>query len=148
MNIGMGKNLFEVLQNCGICMCNKVCRSSSLNGINKNLVARTLLRIMGWEIVYLDILLVPLSILILLSYQCFLVWRVRNKPLQTVIGVNHLARKQWVFGIMKVWLYIYSSFWHTRILCNLQSFCHFMITYTWCISHVMKNSLHLSSAYA
>ena len=100
------------LCNTDIYVCSKdYYRRSSLNGINKKLVERTLLRlIMGWEIVYLDILLVPLSILIMLSYQCFLVWRVRNKPLQTVIGVNHLARRQWVFGIMKVWPYIHLFF--------------------------------------
>ena len=50
----------------------------------------------------LDATLVPLGLLILLAYQVFWFWRVRNAPLRTVLGVNHLARRYWVESIMKV----------------------------------------------
>jgi hypothetical protein len=50
----------------------------------------------------LDAILVPLGLLILLSYQFFWFWRVRYTPLLTVLGVNHLARRYWVESIMKV----------------------------------------------
>ncbi|KAG0608484.1 hypothetical protein M758_8G109000 [Ceratodon purpureus] len=49
----------------------------------------------------LDATLVPLGLLILLAYQVFWFWRVRNAPLRTVLGVNHLARRYWVESIMK-----------------------------------------------
>jgi hypothetical protein len=57
---------------------------------------------MEWRTAYLDALLVPTGLLILLTYQACLVRRVKHKPLGTVIGVNHLARRQWVYSMMKV----------------------------------------------
>jgi hypothetical protein len=60
------------------------------------------LEIMEWRTAYLDALLVPTGLLILLTYQACLVRRVKHKPLGTVIGVNHLARRQWVYSMMKV----------------------------------------------
>lgn len=57
---------------------------------------------MEWRTAYLDALLVPTGLLILLAYQACLVRRVKHKPLGTVIGVNHLARRQWVYSMMKV----------------------------------------------
>jgi hypothetical protein len=42
------------------------------------------------------------GMIILLAYQASLYWRVTHVPLKTVVGVNHLARRQWVYNMMKV----------------------------------------------
>lgn len=62
---------------------------------------------MEWKDIYLDATLVPLGVAILLAYHAFLLWKVRSNPLQTVIGVNHLARRLWVYSIVKVKLLLF-----------------------------------------
>ena len=57
---------------------------------------------MVWKEGYLDAVLVPVGMIILLAYQASLYWRVTHVPLKTVVGVNHLARRQWVYNMMKV----------------------------------------------
>ncbi|KAK1417833.1 hypothetical protein QVD17_26967 [Tagetes erecta] len=50
---------------------------------------------------YLDIILVPLSFMISISYHIWLWHKVRTQPLSTVIGTNALGRRLWVSTIMK-----------------------------------------------
>lgn len=57
---------------------------------------------MGWQTGYLDIVLVPLGIMLLVIYHLYLWHRVRHAPQTTVIGVNHLNRQAWVRNIMSV----------------------------------------------
>ncbi|XP_058068408.1 uncharacterized protein LOC131217489 [Magnolia sinica] len=56
---------------------------------------------MEWRKCYLDLVLVPFGLFLNVSYHCWL-WRmVRNKPMNTLIGVNSAARRLWVMAIMK-----------------------------------------------
>ncbi|KVG73588.1 uncharacterized protein LOC112504660 [Cynara cardunculus var. scolymus] len=50
---------------------------------------------------YLDVILIPLSFMISISYYLWLWHKVRTQPLSTVIGVNAHGRRLWVSNIMK-----------------------------------------------
>ncbi|KAI3703612.1 hypothetical protein L1987_73802 [Smallanthus sonchifolius] len=50
---------------------------------------------------YLDLLMVPLSFTISISYHLWLWHKVRTQPLSTVMGANAHARRLWVSTIMK-----------------------------------------------
>ncbi|KAI3828553.1 hypothetical protein L1987_02654 [Smallanthus sonchifolius] len=50
---------------------------------------------------YLDIIMVPLSFTISISYHLWLWHKVRTQPLSTVMGANAHARRLWVSTIMK-----------------------------------------------
>ncbi|XP_076937182.1 uncharacterized protein LOC143604628 [Bidens hawaiensis] len=50
---------------------------------------------------YLDLILVPLSFMISISYHLWLWHKVRTQPLSTVIGTNAHGRRLWVSTIMK-----------------------------------------------
>ncbi|KAK9065622.1 hypothetical protein SSX86_015023 [Deinandra increscens subsp. villosa] len=50
---------------------------------------------------YLDLILVPLSFLISITYHLWLWHKVRTQPLSTVIGTNAHGRRLWVSTIMK-----------------------------------------------
>ncbi|KAJ9537191.1 hypothetical protein OSB04_029924 [Centaurea solstitialis] len=50
---------------------------------------------------YLDLILVPLSIMIFFGYHFWLWHKVRTQPLSTVIGANVHGRRLWVSTIMK-----------------------------------------------
>ncbi|CAK9263008.1 unnamed protein product, partial [Sphagnum jensenii] len=56
---------------------------------------------MEWQVNYLDAILIPLFLAIQLSYHAILFHRVRHTPLRTVIGFNHIARRLWVYSMMK-----------------------------------------------
>ncbi|KAK8486156.1 hypothetical protein V6N13_139668 [Hibiscus sabdariffa] len=56
---------------------------------------------MEWRQCYLDVVLVPLSILVSIAYHCWLWLKVRTQPLATIIGTNATARRFWVSGIIK-----------------------------------------------
>ncbi|GJP37705.1 hypothetical protein CLOM_g22134 [Closterium sp. NIES-68] len=49
----------------------------------------------------LDVVLVPVGLAVLLLYNVVLYLRVQQNPMKTVIGVNHLNRRAWVYSIMK-----------------------------------------------
>ncbi|CAI5458634.1 unnamed protein product [Closterium sp. Yama58-4] len=49
----------------------------------------------------LDVVLVPVGLAVLLLYNIVLYMRVKRNPMKTVIGVNHLNRRAWVYSIMK-----------------------------------------------
>ncbi|KAE8678668.1 hypothetical protein F3Y22_tig00111402pilonHSYRG00062 [Hibiscus syriacus] len=56
---------------------------------------------MEWRQCYLDVILVPLSILLTIAYHCWLWLKVRTHPLTTIIGTNAAGRRFWVSDIIK-----------------------------------------------
>ncbi|KAJ7558382.1 hypothetical protein O6H91_04G036800 [Diphasiastrum complanatum] len=56
---------------------------------------------MAWKEAYLDIILIPMGMGLLIVYHVFLYYKVRTSPLQTVMGFHHLGRRAWVHAIMK-----------------------------------------------
>ncbi|XP_002980549.2 uncharacterized protein LOC9656306 [Selaginella moellendorffii] len=56
---------------------------------------------MVWSRSMLDAVLVPVAILIIVAYHIFLLYKIRKDPLQTVIGINNIAKRAWVRSIMK-----------------------------------------------
>ncbi|XP_042392116.1 uncharacterized protein LOC121983227 [Zingiber officinale] len=56
---------------------------------------------MEWRKGYLDLVLVPLGLLLPLVYHLWLWYRVRSKPLHTIIGINSVGRRLWVEAVMK-----------------------------------------------
>ncbi|XP_047342175.1 uncharacterized protein LOC124945732 [Impatiens glandulifera] len=56
---------------------------------------------MAWKKSYLDLILVPLGLSVMLAYHMWLWNKVRTKPLSTVIGTNAIGRRLWVSSIMK-----------------------------------------------
>ncbi|KAG6504813.1 uncharacterized protein LOC121985565 [Zingiber officinale] len=56
---------------------------------------------MEWRKGYLDLVLVPLGLLLPLVYHLWLWYRVRSKPLHTIIGINSVGRRLWVEAMMK-----------------------------------------------
>ncbi|CAH1427482.1 unnamed protein product [Lactuca virosa] len=50
---------------------------------------------------YLDLIMIPLSFIISISYNLWLWHKVRTEPLSTVIGANAHGRRLWVSTIMK-----------------------------------------------
>lgn len=56
---------------------------------------------MEWKKYYLDLVLVPCGLLVLAAYHVWLWYKVRTKPLTTIIGTNACGRRYWVSAIMK-----------------------------------------------
>ncbi|GMJ11138.1 hypothetical protein like AT4G31330 [Hibiscus trionum] len=56
---------------------------------------------MEWRQCYLDVILIPLSILLSIAYHCWLWHKVRSQPLATVIGTNAAGRRFWISSIVK-----------------------------------------------
>ncbi|KAJ8766100.1 hypothetical protein K2173_020616 [Erythroxylum novogranatense] len=56
---------------------------------------------MEWRKCYLDVMLVPLSFLITITYHAWLWHKVRVQPLTTIIGTNATGRRYWVSAMMK-----------------------------------------------
>ncbi|XP_050213517.1 uncharacterized protein LOC126664927 [Mercurialis annua] len=50
-------------------------------------------------IVYLDTILIPLSLFLMVSYHVYLWHSFKNKPSQTTIGIDSLRRKGWFLAI-------------------------------------------------
>jgi hypothetical protein len=75
---------------------------------------------------YLDAALVPLGMLLLTSYHVYFVWRVHCDPLTTIVGANHLNRKAWVRGVMRVRL-------HTPLHTFFVVCIHFLFFFVFCI---------------
>ncbi|KAH9308916.1 hypothetical protein KI387_036827, partial [Taxus chinensis] len=51
---------------------------------------------MEWKKIYLDLALVPPSLVLLLGYHMFLWYKVINTPLLTTTGVNSVGRRLWI----------------------------------------------------
>jgi hypothetical protein len=57
---------------------------------------------MEWRDSFLDLMLIPLSLLLPVAYHALL-WRaVRLRPLRTALGINSATRRLWAIGMMKV----------------------------------------------
>ncbi|CAL9175463.1 unnamed protein product [Musa hybrid cultivar] len=56
---------------------------------------------MEWRKSFLDLVLVPSSLLLHILYHCWLWRKVRSQPLRTVIGINSAGRRHWVLAIIK-----------------------------------------------
>ncbi|XP_073302347.1 uncharacterized protein [Primulina huaijiensis] len=56
---------------------------------------------MEWKKCYLDVILVPLGLLVSISYHVWLWHMVRTQPFSTIIGTNARGRRFWVASIMK-----------------------------------------------
>ncbi|XP_010913782.1 uncharacterized protein [Elaeis guineensis] len=56
---------------------------------------------MEWRKSYLDLILVPLSVLSPILYHIWLWQRIRSQPERTIIGINSASRRLWVFAMMK-----------------------------------------------
>ncbi|KAG0452743.1 hypothetical protein HPP92_025407 [Vanilla planifolia] len=50
---------------------------------------------------YLDFVLVPLGLAVMIGYHLWLLDRVRRRPKQTVIGINAVNRRMWVRSMME-----------------------------------------------
>ncbi|KAG6522158.1 uncharacterized protein LOC122050737 [Zingiber officinale] len=50
---------------------------------------------------YLDLVLIPLSLLLHISYHIWLWYQVRYHPLRTAIGIHSAARRFWVLSVVK-----------------------------------------------
>ncbi|KAL2896764.1 Glycerol facilitator-aquaporin gla [Bienertia sinuspersici] len=57
--------------------------------------------VMQWRRSYLDLLLVPCGLLVLMGYHVWLWHKVRTQPFSTIIGTNSNARRYWVAAIIK-----------------------------------------------
>jgi hypothetical protein len=62
---------------------------------------------MEWKKCYLDVILVPLAILLTISYHVWLWYNVRTQPHTTIIAINASGRRNWVAAMMKVFTYVY-----------------------------------------
>ncbi|XP_078151438.1 uncharacterized protein LOC144546469 [Carex rostrata] len=56
---------------------------------------------MEWRTSYLDLVLVPLAVFLLMAYHGWLWHKVRTEPHRTFIGINSAGRHLWVAAIMK-----------------------------------------------
>ncbi|XP_022773701.1 uncharacterized protein LOC111315944 [Durio zibethinus] len=50
---------------------------------------------------YMDLVLVPMGIFIMMAYHLWLLYRIVNNPTKTVIGVNAINRRFWVRAMME-----------------------------------------------
>jgi len=57
---------------------------------------------MEWRDSFLDLVLIPLSLLLPMAYHAWLWREVRLRPLRTAVGINAAARRLWAIGMMKV----------------------------------------------
>ncbi|CAN6224970.1 unnamed protein product [Urochloa humidicola] len=56
---------------------------------------------MEWRDSFLDLALIPLSLLLPMAYHAWLWREVRLRPLRTSAGINAAARRLWAVGMMK-----------------------------------------------
>ncbi|KAJ0790100.1 hypothetical protein HanPI659440_Chr05g0211141 [Helianthus annuus] len=50
----------------------------------------------------LDFVLVPVGLLVMAVYHVWLLYRIRRKPVRTVVGMNAINRRFWVSSMMEV----------------------------------------------
>lgn len=51
---------------------------------------------------YLDVILVPTGLFLMIGYHLFLLYRIRKFPHTTVIGYENHNKRAWVEGLMQV----------------------------------------------
>lgn len=56
---------------------------------------------MEWRDSFLDLALIPLSLLLPMAYHAWLWREVRLRPLRTAVGINAATRRLWAIGMMK-----------------------------------------------
>ncbi|CAL5082156.1 unnamed protein product [Urochloa decumbens] len=56
---------------------------------------------MEWRDSFLDLVLIPLSLLLPMAYHAWLWREIRLRPLRTAAGINASARRLWAAGMMK-----------------------------------------------
>ncbi|CAN6196470.1 unnamed protein product [Urochloa humidicola] len=56
---------------------------------------------MEWRDSFLDLVLIPLSLLLPMAYHAWLWREIRLRPLRTAAGINAAARRLWAAGMMK-----------------------------------------------
>ncbi|CAA7023279.1 unnamed protein product [Microthlaspi erraticum] len=56
---------------------------------------------MEWRTWYLDAILVPLALVMMLCYHIYLCVMVRTQPFSTVLGINTRGRKIWISAMIK-----------------------------------------------
>lgn len=61
---------------------------------------------MEWRDSFLDLALIPLSLLLPMAYHAWLWREVRLRPLRTAVGINAATRRLWAIGMMKVRTYV------------------------------------------
>jgi len=69
---------------------------------------------MEWRDSFLDLALIPLSLLLPMAYHVWLWREVRLRPIRTAAGINAAARRLWAVGMMKVRSACSYSSIHTR----------------------------------
>jgi hypothetical protein len=57
---------------------------------------------MEWRDSFLDLALIPLSLLLPMAYHAWLWREIRLRPLRTAAGINAATRRLWAIGMMKV----------------------------------------------
>ncbi|KAG2240241.1 hypothetical protein Bca52824_091002 [Brassica carinata] len=56
---------------------------------------------MEWRKWYLDVILVPLALVMMLCYHIYLSFMVRTHPFSTVLGINSRGRRLWISAMIK-----------------------------------------------
>jgi hypothetical protein len=69
---------------------------------------------MEWRDSFLDLVLIPLSLLLPMAYHAWLWREVRLRPLRTAVGINAATRRIWAAGMMKVRHSYYIRIAHSR----------------------------------
>lgn len=62
------------------------------------------------EGIYLDTILVPLSLFITIVYHAFLCYTIKNKPSRTTYGIDKLRRTAWGLNVNQVVIACYCMF--------------------------------------
>lgn len=57
---------------------------------------------MEWKNYYLDVILIPLGLLLTFTYHAWLWYKVKTRPLATIIGVNAAVRRPWIAAMLAV----------------------------------------------
>lgn len=57
---------------------------------------------MEWRKWYLDAILVPLALVMMLCYHIYLSLMVRTQPFSTLLGINSRGRRIWIHAMIKV----------------------------------------------
>jgi len=57
---------------------------------------------MEWKKWYLDAILVPLALMMMICYHIYLSFMVRTNPFSTLLGINSHGRRIWISAMIKV----------------------------------------------
>lgn len=93
--------------------------SSPLSSLAKLVHQRTYTKepeTMDFNKEYLDVVLVPTGLLIMLIYHLFLLYKYFHQPLSTSMGYENNDKRNWVAGILQVHNYLlYIYFFRIRV---------------------------------